>query len=315
MVVGGRLHGIAQGQGSHRLQPATAGPAARPGRRTLTHRRDEVDRVVGPRAASGRIQSAVGFDVVDRCFTRDRGCRRFVLAEPAGLIVLGMQRTAGDIEGPGALAHPPTGAEVDRDRPLGSFAAPGVPLDRVGLDAAGGESIGDALAQRGRGAGSAALPQPHRPAEAGDILPLGEDRAFVLVDLLDRPPGALGDLIGGHPRPDHRLHVAWSHAALDLDLQLSQPRTVTAGRSPQRLVERDPESGAVDAGEQEVPAVVVNADQPQVLHAHSMGRLGTCRHDSLIRTEVCEAATPDRYRGPHHDADPRHDRAPARPIH
>ena len=44
---------------------------------------------------------------------------------------------------------------------------------------------------------------------------------------------------------------------------------MVTGSGTQRLVEGHPEAGAVLVGEQQVPAVLVDADQPQVLHARS----------------------------------------------
>ncbi len=99
-----------------------------------------------------------------------------------------------------------------------------------------------------------------------DVLALGEDGSLEAPDLLDGPARAVGDLLGGQAAPDEGLHLARSQASLDLDLQLAQPGTVASGRRPQRLVEGEAEASALGVGEQEVVAVLVDADQAKVLH-------------------------------------------------
>ena len=93
------------------------------------------------------------------------------------------------------------------------------------------------------------------------MLALGEDRALEAAHLLDGPAGAVGDLLGGQPPPDEGLHVAGPQPALDLDLQLAEPGAVAAGGGAQRVVEPEPEPATVGVREQEVLAVLVDADQ------------------------------------------------------
>ena len=112
----------------------------------------------------------------------------------------------------------------------------------------------------------AAAPDGALLGDAGDVLALGEHRALEAAHLLDGPAGAVGDLLGRQPPADQGLHVARSQPALDLDLQLPQTGAVTAGRGPQRLVEGEPEPAAVGVREQEVLAVLVDADEAKVLH-------------------------------------------------
>ncbi len=183
----------------------------------------------------------------------------------------------------------------DHHGPLWTFATPRVPFNGVSGHPTLGEPVGDPVSEAGGHPRATPLAQPDRLPEPRNIFALGQDRPFVLVDLLNGPAGPFGDLFGGHPGTNHRLHVSWSHPALDLDLQLAQPGAVPTGGGAQRLVEGQAEASAVTVGEQHVPPVVVDADQPQVLHGHlhgSAGRIST--PDSLTRSEVCEAATPNR---------------------
>ena len=98
------------------------------------------------------------------------------------------------------------------------------------------------------------------------MLALGEHRSFEAAHLLDGPARAVGDLLGGQAPTDQRLHLARSQPTVDLDLQLAEPGSVTTGRGPQRLVEAEAVAAAVGVREQEVLAVLVDADEAKVLH-------------------------------------------------
>jgi hypothetical protein len=112
------------------------------------------------------------------------------------------------------------------------------------------------------------------------------------MDLLDRPSGPLGGLLGGSPSPDQSLDVAGTHSAFDLGPRLSQARPIVPNRGPQRLVDGHPESRALGSTEQEVLTVLMYADKLQVLHRHLLSRPTTT--DSAIsdhRPGGCHAAT------------------------
>ena len=140
-------------------------------------------------------------------------------------------------------------------------------LGAVGVDLTGAQALGDPGVEGGSAAvRAAARTQPHLAGQAGDVLALGQDRALVAVDLLDGPAGTLGDLLGRHAGPDHRLDVLGAQAAGDLDLELAEPRTVAPCRGTECLVERDGEAVALVVGQQQVQSVLVDADEPEVLH-------------------------------------------------
>jgi hypothetical protein len=125
------------------------------------------------------------------------------------------------------------------------------------------------------------------------MLALGEDGTLVPPDLLDGPPGPVGDLLGREPGPDQRLDVARPHTSVDLDLELAEPRTVASGGSPQRLVEKHAVPLALGIGQQQVLAVLMDTDQPQIAHC-----LLPYRHidlDSAIPDLAAKATTPRRY--------------------
>ncbi len=95
---------------------------------------------------------------------------------------------------------------------------------------------------------------------------LGEDGALVPADVLDAEPAGGGDLLGRLTRADARLDVTGAQLRLHLDLQLAQPGPVAAHGGAQRLVHPQPETAAVGADEHDVLSVVVDPDEPQVLH-------------------------------------------------
>ncbi len=275
---------LAGGVRRRRAAPPTAAAVA-----VLTHRRHEVDRLVGlagPRPEA--LDAAVGVHVVDveplarGSAVRGRDdARGGVLAEPAGLVVGGSDRPREGLVGPGGGAPAATGREGHRQVPDAVLVAGRVPLDPVALDPAPTEPLGDALLEGHRR--RAARPDRADPGPAGDVLALGEDRALELAHLLDAPPGAVGDLLGGEPAPDERLDVAWAHPALHLDLQLAEPGPVAAGRGPQRLVEGEAVPRAVGVREQEVLTGVVDADEAKIVHVGLPGVLVVLPDDATGR--------------------------------
>ena len=70
----------------------------------------------------------------------------------------------------------------------------------------------------------------------------------------------------GQAPTDQRLHLARSQPTVDLDLQLAEPGPVTTGRRSQGLVEAESVAAAIGVREQEVLAVLVDADEAKVLH-------------------------------------------------
>ena len=136
----------------------------------------------------------------------------------------------------------------------------------------------------------AAAAQPDPPSQARDILALGKDRSLVATHLLHRPAGAVGDVLRAQTRADHRLDLTWAHATVDLDLELAEPRAVASDRRSQGLVEGDAELPALGIGQQQVLAVLMDTDQPQVAHC-----LLPYRHivvDSAITGLAEEVTTP-----------------------
>ena len=127
------------------------------------------------------------------------------------------------------------------------------------------------------------------------MLTLGEDRALVTVDLLDRPARPFGSLIGGGTGADQSLDIAWTKPAVDLDLELAQAWAITTDRGPQRLVDGHLETRVVGSAEQQVLTVLVHSNELQVLHGLLLGRPTTT--DSAIFTALAGAghAAADRF--------------------
>ena len=63
------------------------------------------------------------------------------------------------------------------------------------------------------------------------------------------------------PAADQGLDLARAQGVAHLDLELAQPGSIVTGGGTQRLVEGDPVAGAPAVGEQEVPTVLVDADE------------------------------------------------------
>jgi hypothetical protein len=154
--------------------------------------------------------------------------------------------------------------EGRRDQPLAGLLAQRVPHDVVHVDAARAQSGAGTVAQ-----GDATVVREDRALGADrHELTLGEDRSLEAADLLHRPPGAVGDLLGAQARADEGLHVAWTQAALDLDLELAQPRAIASSGRAQGLVEGQAVPNSLGVGEQEVVSALVDADESEVLHVH-----------------------------------------------
>ncbi|GMA19494.1 hypothetical protein GCM10025862_15150 [Arsenicicoccus piscis] len=98
------------------------------------------------------------------------------------------------------------------------------------------------------------------------MLALGDDGAFVLVDLLQRPPGQLGDLLGGGAGADQRLHLPWAERGRGV-VTGGARALVPHGRA-QRVIERQAVATALVVRQQHVLAVLRQADEAKVLHAH-----------------------------------------------
>ena len=106
----------------------------------------------------------------------------------------------------------------------------------------------------------------HLARQSGDVLTLTQDRAFVAMDLLDRPPGPLGHLVGRQAGADHRLHLLGAQAVAHLDRQPALAGTVAAHCASQRLVERHSEVDPLVVGQQQMRSEVVDTDEPEVEH-------------------------------------------------
>ena len=301
--------GLGRGVLAAARAPAVRGP--------LAHRGHQVERFVrggtGGRGAgrgpAARGDPTFGLHVVDggrpdggrhevgRGQGR-HGARGVVLAEPAGLVVGGGDGAGRHVEGPAGLALAATGGEGEDDGPVALGAAGGVPLGRGRVDATAGESLAGPGGQgRGAGATGAAPAQAHGAGQARDVLTLGEDRAFVATDLLDRPAGPVRDLLRREAATDQGLHLAGTHATVDLDLQLTEPWPVTTGGGAQGFVELDPEAFPLGIGQQKVLAVLLHTDQPQVAHCHRLQYRHGLRTSSLEDRAPCCRLCHSRGRG------------------
>ena len=76
---------------------------------------------------------------------------------------------------------------------------------------------------------------------------------------------------------------------IDLDLQLAQAGAVTTGSSAHRLVQRDAVALSLGVGEENVLAVLVDADETEVLHLYLPGS-GQVTLDCAIPGPVDKAA-------------------------
>jgi len=87
------------------------------------------------------------------------------------------------------------------------------------------------------------------------------------ADVLQRQAGLLRDLLGRVAGPDPGLDVLRAQPSVQLDLQLAQAGPVAPHRGAQRLVDPHAEPLAVRPREHQMLAVVMDADEREVLHA------------------------------------------------
>lgn len=104
--------------------------------------------------------------------------------------------------------------------------------------------------------------------QVGGVLALGEHRRLVPADPLGAPAGAVGDLLRGQPGAHHGLDLAGPDRAVDLDLELAEPRTVAARSGLEALIEREQVTSPVTIGEQQVLSALMHADEAQLRVGH-----------------------------------------------
>ena len=165
---------------------------------------------------------------------------------------------------PGRRALPSAGEKGQGHGPHPLLVPRRVPLDRPPVDAAVPQALGHAFGKGDRTGAAAAHGTLLGPAR--DVLALREDRPLETAHLLHRPPRTVRHLLRGQPAADERLDVTGAKAALDLDLELAEARTVTACGSAEGVVEGEAVPAAGGIGEKQVLAVLVDADQAKVLH-------------------------------------------------
>ena len=275
-----RIRGLDLLLGRGDLLPPTA---------SLTQRVEQVDGgaadLPGTRIALVPVPDpdpAVGLDVVDP-FARpptDLGeptlgqwsrLDGLVVAEPAGLVVPGLHVPGLRLVGPVRVAGHATGVEGQAHHPVAVVVPPGIPAEVVVVVVLLGQSLGDEVAERegGRSVG-AGTAQPNPAGLGGDELPFGEYRALVAAHVRDRHAGGFGDLLGGLPGADAGLDLPGAQTAVGLQLDLAEPRTVTPHRGAQCIVQPDTEPLTPGAPEHEVLAVVMDADEREVIHGCSL---------------------------------------------
>ena len=68
--------------------------------------------------------------------------------------------------------------------------------------------------------------------QASHMLTLGQDRALVAMDLLDRPASSAGSFFARVACTDQCLDITGPQPAVDLDLKLSKARPIAPDGSP-----------------------------------------------------------------------------------
>ena len=291
--VGGVHHEVLEREGvlARRLLDRSVGgggatTAAPRARGLLAHGGHEVDRLTRLRAASRlRVDATFGLDVKDGAGPvgvggdvrgGDGRVAAGLLAQPARLVIAGHQRTQARVELPRGESLPSTSGEECGHGPAAVVEAGGVPAHELTGDAAFLESLVGAAAQRllclrgvaGAGARGA---DDTGSGLCRDVFALGENRSLEPLHLLDGPAGPVRDVLGREPGADEGLDVARAQPAIDLDLQLAQAGAVTTGSSAHRLVQRDAVALSLGVGEENVLAVLVDADETEVLHLYLPG--------------------------------------------
>ena len=137
------------------------------------------------------------------------------------------------------------------------------------VDPACGQPLLDPRAERRRRGVRAPPAQGDAAGQLGDVGPLGQHGSLVAADPVHRPAATGGDLLGGGAGADLGLHLTRPQLAGHLDLQLAEVGPVAADGRAQRLVHGQQVLLAAGSGEQQVLAVLVDADQAQVMHARA----------------------------------------------
>jgi hypothetical protein len=98
------------------------------------------------------------------------------------------------------------------------------------------------------------------------VLTLRDDRTLEPPHLLHGPTGAVRGVLGGEAGADEGLDVLGGGTALDGDLELPEARAVPPGRRQQLVVDGEGEPPPVVVAEDQMGAVVVDADDAQICH-------------------------------------------------
>ena len=195
-----------------------------------------------------------------------RAVRTGMLAgQPAGVFVGRHREPSGLVVGEVGL--PVCRARLVRqsDGPAPLAAAPGVPIDRVGVDAARQQPIAHHRAQAAVRHGVTGPAHRIALGEPGDVFPLGDHRSRERLDLRHGNPGRLRHRFERLPGPDPGLDVARPQCTFHLDLQLSHACSVVAQRRSQFVVGRNRQLLAVNDDDQ-APAVGAEPQGPGGAH-------------------------------------------------
>lgn len=256
---------------------AATGPAA--AFTSVAVRADRGHQGIGLIAASGRFRDgddpdllalarehATGlFDIEDllaaEAVRLHPGRAIVLLRQPPGLVVERLHMLRKWVESPSRPALAATGDKIDVHLPGTGVIAPGVPLDVLGVHATPLQTPLDPGREPLTVAALGA--QPHGRGAARNMAPLGEHRGGKDRDLRDRPSGALGNLLDREPGANQCLDLARGRGC--------GPARAGAAAAPpcgdaQIVIERDPKTRAVGRGQQEIAAVLVDADKAKFLH-------------------------------------------------
>ena len=267
---------------SPRRRRGARGPPGRPPVvRLVVRLGDQLDRVdaqrqlVAARLVAGHRaeQPAALVEVV--AHRRDPRRRGDDLADqPPGVLVVEHDVVAGGVEDVrrGALAR--RGGEASGERPPAVVAAPGVPLDAVGVGVERAQVGGDRLAEGARTALAAGAAHGRALGALRDVLALGEHRARVDQDLVDAGLRRLGDRLGRLTGPDPGLDVTGTKHTVHLFLQLAGTGG-GADRGPECRRDVEGELGALVVDQRQTPSVVARSGEREVGHrSASCGSFG-----------------------------------------
>jgi hypothetical protein len=216
----------------------------------------------------------------------------FAGQDPRGIVFRG-GGTASRLEGEGGEDVVVLDGPRTPHNPAAIVAAPRVPDDRGWIDAVCASAIAGDRIERGRLTLALQSPDRRLARTVGNVLALGQHRPREPLDFIERHARESSHRIDRLTRSDPRLDIARTELTLELDFQLSQPRSVASDSRVQALIDLQHELFFAAIGEDQVRAVVAQSYQPELTHAAPPDTTTTHREPRKTQHQAATPYSPD----------------------